>query len=96
MGTLTEKITIEKYKKAISEIKEFTNSYYEHQFESSKKFGARHDEHCKAIEDSIKNITGEVKFGHDDEFTSICWFILVLMVVNHSLFLKQRIFVQIH
>ena len=76
MGSLTEKITIEKYKTALREIKGYTLSYYEEQANSSIKFGARYKDHCEAIQSAIRNITGDVNFGHDEEFTCICWFVL--------------------
>lgn len=76
MSSITEKIKIEKYTNALREIKGYTLSYYEEQANSSTKFGARFKDHCEAIESAIRDITGDVKFGHDEEYTSICWFVL--------------------
>lgn len=76
MNSFTERITVDKYNNALNEIRGYTISYYEAQANLSTKFGARYKDHCESIETSIRNIAGDVKFGHDEEFSCICWFLL--------------------
>ena len=76
MSNLSDKIVIDKYNDALNEIQEYAICYYKELTNSLPRYGARLEDHCKAIEESIKNIVGEVKFGHDDDFSCICWFIL--------------------